>query len=87
MEAKEKFNQLKETISFLQKKSKTELLKGQEIEILNLLAGYSKTLTLLEQYDKNKLRKGGAKKAKFILEYNDCLNKPCSEQTISTSVL
>ena len=29
-----------------------ELLQGQETEILNLLANYSKTLTLLEQYDK-----------------------------------
>src|SRR3989338_10640942 len=50
-EAKEKFNELQETISFLQEKSKHELLSGQEQEILNLLANYSKTLTLLEQYD------------------------------------
>ena len=49
--AKEKFNELQETISFLQEKSKHELLSGQEQEILNLLANYSKTLTLLEQYD------------------------------------
>ncbi|MCL5408683.1 MAG: virulence RhuM family protein [Candidatus Omnitrophica bacterium] len=45
-------NQLKElqgAISFLQEKTKHELLAGQEQEILNLLANYSKTLTLLEQ--------------------------------------
>ena len=74
LEAKEKFNQLKETVNFLQKKSKTELLKGQEKELLNLLADYSKTLTLLEKYDKNKLNKIKGKKSKFVLEYEVCLN-------------
>src|SRR3989338_5308891 len=51
LEAQEKFNELQEAISFLQEKSKHELLTGQEQEILSLLANYSKTLTLLEQYD------------------------------------
>ena len=41
-------------------------------EILNLLADYSKTLTLLERYDKNKLERAKGKKAKFILEHKDC---------------
>ena len=74
LEAKEKFNQLKETVGFLQKKSKKELLKGQEGELLNLLTDYSKTLTLLEKYDKNKLDKTKGGKSKFILEYEVCLN-------------
>ncbi len=73
MEARDRFNQLKETVSFLQKKSKAELLKGQEKELLNLLADYSKTLTLLEKYDKNKLDKTKGKKSKFVLDYNVCL--------------
>ena len=55
LEANNKFNQLQETISFLQKKSKAKLLKGQEQEILNLLADYSKTLSLLEKYHKSRL--------------------------------
>ena len=49
LEARNKFNQLQEAISFLRKKSKAKLLKGQEKEILNLLADYSKTLSLLEK--------------------------------------
>jgi len=73
LEAKEKFKQLKETVGFLQKKSKTQLLKGQEKELLDLLAYYSKTLTLLEKYDKNKLGKIKGKKSKFILKYEICL--------------
>src|SRR3989344_8170744 len=51
LEAQDKFNELKNSIDFLQKKSKYDLLAGQEQEILNLLANYSNTLTLLEQYD------------------------------------
>ncbi|MBU2545183.1 type II toxin-antitoxin system death-on-curing family toxin [Patescibacteria group bacterium] len=74
LEAKEKFNQLKETVGFLQKKSKKELLKGQEGELLSLLADYSKTLTLLERYDKNNLKRGKGTKSKFILEYEVCLD-------------
>jgi len=74
LEAKNKFNQLQETIGFLQKKSKAKLLKGQEKEILNLLSDYSKTLSLLEKYDNNKLKIEKGQKAKFILEHKDCLN-------------
>src|SRR3989344_4311273 len=55
LSAKERLRQLQSAISFLQEKSKHELLSGQEQEILNLLANYSKTLTLLEQYDKDNL--------------------------------
>ena len=74
LEAKEKFYQLKETVDFLQKKSKTILLEGQEKDLLSLLADYSKTLTLLEKYDKNNLKKEKGTKSKFILEYEACLN-------------
>ncbi len=72
LEARDKFHELQEAVLFLQKQSKKELLQGQEIEILNLLADYSKTLSLLEQYDKGKLsdKKGG--KTKFVLQYDDC---------------
>lgn len=71
-EAKNKFSQLKETISFLQKKAKMDLLKGQEKEVLNLLSEYSKTLTLLEQYDKNKLKIKKTGKTKKVLQYEEC---------------
>ena len=60
---------LQETISLLQEKAKHELLVGQEQEILNLLANYSKTLTLLEQYDKQKLTISKKGKSKFIIKY------------------
>lgn len=73
MEARDKFNELQTVISFLREKSRKELLTGQSQEILNLLANYSKTLSLLEQYDTGKLVKPKGAKARFILEYEDCV--------------
>ncbi len=74
LETKEKFNELQTAIVFLQEKSKKELLKGQEGELLSLLSGYAKTLTLLGEYDKGKLKEVKGKKATFILTYENCLS-------------
>jgi death-on-curing family protein len=71
LQAQNKFKELQETISFLQERSKHKLLAGQEQEILNLLANYSKTLTLLEQYDSEKLELIKNTKEKFVLEYSN----------------
>ncbi len=72
LEEKNKFHELQEIIFFLQEQSKRELLKGQEIEILNLLANYSKTLSLLEKYDEGRLCEQKGAKTKFILKYEAC---------------
>jgi len=69
LETENKFKELQTTIAFLNQKAKHELLAGQEQEILNLLADYSKTLTLLEQYDKEKITLSKAGKGKFVLDY------------------
>jgi prophage maintenance system killer protein len=73
LEAESKFHELQEAVLFLQKQSKKELFQGQETEILNLLADYSKTLSLLEQYDKGKLSGGKGRKTKFVLRYDECV--------------
>jgi len=73
LEAEEKFNELQAAIGFLQEKSKTELLAGQESEILNLLAGYAKTLSLLEQYDKGEVLPVAGARTKYVLGYDDCV--------------
>ena len=70
LETEKKFKELQKTISFLHEKSQHELLAGQGKEILNLLANYSKTLTLLEQYDKESLALIKKTKGKFILDYS-----------------
>lgn len=74
LEAKNKFHELQEAVLFLQKQSQKELLKGQETEILNLLADYSKTLSLLGKYDKGSLGEQEGEKSKFLLKYDDCAN-------------
>jgi death-on-curing family protein len=74
LEVESKFKELQGAVSFLQQKSKHELLAGQEQEILSLLGDYSKTLTLLEQYDKEKVVLAKKGKAKFVLDYKLATN-------------
>jgi prophage maintenance system killer protein len=71
-EGEEKFKKLQSTIEFLNKKAKTKMLKGQEKEILGLLTNYSRTLTMLEQFDKSKLKESKSGKSIFILKYENC---------------
>ncbi|MCM8833238.1 MAG: virulence protein RhuM/Fic/DOC family protein [Candidatus Omnitrophica bacterium] len=71
LQVKNQLKELQNIISFLQEKSKHELLVGQEKEILNLLANYSKTLKILEQYDKGKLSLIKKTKGKFVLKYDE----------------
>lgn len=73
LEMREKFNDLQEAVAFLRNKADSKLLSGQEKELLNLLANYSKTLSILEQYDTGKLSKPKGLKARFILKYENCL--------------
>jgi prophage maintenance system killer protein len=74
MNQADNFKQLQETISFLQNKIGKEQLVGQEQEILNLLSDYSRTLSILEKYDKNQLTKVKGKKEKFGFNHNYCRN-------------
>ncbi len=73
MEVKGKFEELQKTISFLQEKSRRDLLAGQAAEILSLLSNYAKTLTLLDEYDKGKLKEPAGRKTKFALKYEGAL--------------
>jgi len=73
LQSKNHLQELQNTILFLQEKSKHKLLSGQEQEILSLLANYSKTLTLLEEYDKEKLSMIKKTKDKFVLKYENAI--------------
>lgn len=70
LQVKNNLQDLQQTIIFLKEKSCNKLLAGQEKEILNILANYSKTLTFLNKYDKDELKLVGKSKGKFILNYN-----------------
>jgi len=71
LQSQDNLKNLQETIALLQEKSKHELLVGQEQEILSLLSNYAKTLTLLEQYDKEKIALFKKAKGKFIIKEDE----------------
>ncbi len=71
IQTQEKFEELRTAIAFLKDKTEHTLVEGQEKEILGLLANYAKTLSLLEQYDKNKLIAIKNGKSKYILHYEE----------------
>ena len=70
-EVQEKFVELQDTVTLLASKSRSHILKGQAVEILSLLQSYSKSLTFLEQYDKDNLPEPKGKRAKFVLSYEE----------------
>jgi death-on-curing family protein len=74
LQARDQLQELQGAISFLQEKSRHQLLAGQEQEIFNLLANYSKTFSILEQYDKEKLSIIKKTKCRFFLKYEDAIN-------------
>lgn len=73
LEAKNKFNELKEAISFIQNASKKELLSDKTKDILDILSDYSRTLDLLDDYDRESFKEVKGIKTKFKLSYEDCI--------------
>lgn len=73
LQAQSQLNELQGAIEFLREKSEHQLLSEQGQEILTLLANYSKALTLLEQYDSEKLALIKKGKGKFILYYKEAV--------------
>lgn len=69
--AQNQLNELRTVIDFLTDKSTHELLTDQQQELLNLLSNYSKTLSILEHYDKGKLKLLKEAKEKYKINYDD----------------
>ncbi len=69
LQTQNNLDDLQETILFLKEKAAHKLMAGQESEILNLLASYSKTLTILSQHDKDKLRLIKKGRGNYYLDY------------------
>jgi len=72
LHANERFATLQSTIMLLSSKIGRETLKGKEQDVLALLAEYSKTLSILEQYDTDSLAKPKGKKRGRKLTYQEC---------------
>lgn len=69
----DQFKRLQSTVQFLQSKVGAETLKGKEQDVFALLSEYSKTLSVLEQYDKDTLQIPKGKKATKKLTYQDTM--------------
>lgn len=70
----EKFKQLQRAIVFIEKKADNYLLRGKSRELLSLISEYTKSLTILKQYDDGKIKIAKTKKPIYILTYNYCKN-------------
>ncbi len=68
--SQDKLKQLQETIQLLEQNITHPLLFGQEKEILKFLFIYANTLTLLNEYDKDKIKEVEGTKAKLRLSYS-----------------
>lgn len=73
-QAVDQFKRLQNTVQFLQSKVGAETLKGKEQDLFSLLSEYAKTLTILEQYDKDTLAKPKGKRAGKKLTYDNALS-------------
>ncbi len=69
-QAQGKLFQLQKTIQFLSEKSSNSNLVGQESTILSLLNEFSKSLSILEQFDTNNLPKIDGAETVFKLNYD-----------------
>lgn len=69
----ENLKELQKAIVLLGEKSRHKLLAAQAPEILNLLAEYAKSISVLEQYDSRSLALLQEKKPSFVLTYETCL--------------
>ncbi len=72
-ETREKFTDLQKAVALIESKSHRESLKGKAGDILELLSAYSKTLTILEQYDNETLTDIKGKRSVYKLTYEDSL--------------
>jgi DNA ligase (NAD+) len=73
IETRQRFEELQKTVAFIESKSHKPSLKDKTQDILELLSAYSKTLSILEQYDRDAVVAAKGSKAKFTLSYKNCL--------------
>ena len=71
IEQKNKLNEIKNAVNFIENKSHQKLLRDQTQELLSLIRQYTKSIDLLEQYDKKRVNKIKGQKPSFSLTYED----------------
>lgn len=74
IEQSRRFLELRQAVTFIKEKSERPQLEGQTKEFLNIVNEYTKSLTILYQYDLKTLKIHKGKKPKYILAYEECLS-------------
>lgn len=74
LEQVDNFKKLQQTIAFISAKSQEKLLENQAQGLLRIINEYTKSLTMLEQYDGRKLLLHRAKRPRSTLKYGECKN-------------
>lgn len=71
---KKEILKLQDTVSLIYNKIKTPTLVGQEKELIDIIQKYTKSLTIIGQYDFRSLKNTAKNKSKTSLTYEECLN-------------
>lgn len=71
LQSQKELKDLQETIKLLEDKISHPLIAGQEKEILKFLSVYADTLTLLSDYDKDKIKEVKGIEGEFYLSYKE----------------
>lgn len=69
----DRLEDLQGVVQFLNRKAKHKLLAGQEKEILSLLSDYSKTISLLEDFDAGEVAAARGIKGRYCLSYETAI--------------
>ena len=68
---KDKLNEIKNAINFIEEKSHQKLLRKQSHELLSLIRQYTKSIDLLEQYDKKRVKRIRGSKTSYVVTYDE----------------
>ncbi|MFA5230585.1 MAG: Fic family protein [Candidatus Paceibacterota bacterium] len=71
---KKEILKLQDTVSLIYNKIKTPILVGQEKELIDIIQRYTKSLTILGQYDFRSIKNVAKNKNKTSLSYKECLD-------------
>lgn len=68
-EEQNKLKEIQRVVSFIEKQSDKYLLKDKTRELLSLVNEYTRSLTILHQYDEGKIKISKTQKPSFVLDY------------------
>lgn len=71
VQQRNKLNEIKNAINFIEEKSHQKLLRKQSQELLFLIRQYTKSIDLLEQYDNKRVKRVRGSKTSYVITYDE----------------